>query len=105
MNIKIGTNIVLNFNLIHGEYMNNKETKYLIDENKNPIKCGFEGSCNNYATQDLTLGHGDFIPVCDKHARYILDNHLWYVVSTDGKADKNGIRRAYKEFPVFLFQN
>lgn len=85
--------------------MNNKETEYLIDENRNPIYCGFEGNCNNYATQDLSLGYGDFIPVCDKHAKYILDNHLWYVASINGKANKNGIRRAYKEFPEFLFQN
>lgn len=83
----------------------NKEEKYLKDKNGNPIYCGFEGTCKNFATQDLTCGHGDFIPVCDEHAKYILDNHLWYVASTNGKADKNGIRRAYKEFPEYLFQD
>ena len=84
--------------------MNNKE-KYLKDKNGNPIYCGFESICTNYATQDLTLGYGDFIPVCNKHADYILKNHLWYVSSINEKADKNGIRHAYKEFPEYLFQD
>ena len=54
--------------------MNNKE-KYLKDENGNPIYCGFEGTCTNYAIEDFTRGHGNFIPLCKEHADFLAQGY------------------------------
>lgn len=68
--------------------MNNKEIEYFIDENGNPIKCGFEGTCNNYAVEDFTRGYGKFVPLCKKHLDFLENGFWWYY------PDKNGVYHA-----------
>lgn len=62
--------------------MNNKE-KYLKDKNGNPIYCGFEGTCTNYAVEDFTRGHGNFIPLCKEHADFLAQGY-WYIPDENG---------------------
>ncbi len=71
--------------------MDNKEIKYLKNENGNPIKCGFEGKCNNYATIDIGID-GNVIPICEEH-RQFLNGGYWYI------PDKDGIYHPSKELP------
>lgn len=64
--------------------MNNKEIEYLIDENGNYIKCGFEGKCNNYATRYFVSFLKDG-PLCEEHWKYFDDNIVIY------ETDKTGV--------------
>lgn len=57
--------------------MDNKEIKYLKDKNGNPIKCDFEGTCNNYAEKYIS-SYNKTGPLCKKHYNYIYNSKLIY---------------------------
>lgn len=77
-----------------------KENKYILDKNGIPLKCCFEGMCDNYATRDIGnpfLKGNDhiIIPICDKHKKFLKDGEYWFVQDIENKA----IYRPYKELP------
>lgn len=72
--------------------MDNKEIEYLKDEYGNPIKCGFEGKCTNYAVEDLTGGYGKLVPLCKDHLDFLFQGY-WYI------SNDNGVYHAFKRHP------
>lgn len=63
--------------------MDNKEIKYLKDENGNPIKCIIDG-CNNLAIRYYTpIKPYNIDPVCEYHYNYIEDNPVYLVIMSN----------------------
>lgn len=61
--------------------MDNKKN-YLKDKNENPIFCGFEGKCNNYAEKYL-FPYYKFGPLCKEHYDRVYNSKLIYKCDID----------------------